>query len=80
MRKIYKRYSLADKRKYWGNKLDYLSQKKNKTKEESAQMRYAQGFYISSKNGKLTKDFNDLDLSNQIGQLNGFKAKKYNKK
>lgn len=80
MRKSYKKYSLADKRKYWGDKLDYLSQKRNRTNKESSQLRYAQGFYISSSYGKLTRNFNDLDLPNQIGQLNGFKAKKYNKK
>lgn len=36
MRKTYKRYSLAEKRKYWGSKLDNLALKRNKTKEESA--------------------------------------------
>lgn len=80
MNKKYKKYTLAEKRKYWGSQLDYLSNKKKRTKEESNKLRYAQGFYASSKNGKITRDFNELDKPNQIGQLNGFKANMYNKK
>lgn len=80
MNKKYKKYTLVEKRKYWGSQLDYLSNKKKRTKEESNKLRYAQGFYVSSKNGKITRDFNDLDKPNQIGQLNGFKANMYNKK
>lgn len=80
MNKEYKKYTLAEKRKYWGSQLDYLFSKKQRTKEESDKLRYAQGFCTSSKNGKITRDFNDLDKSNQMGQLNGFKANKYNKK
>ncbi len=72
-------YSLAEKRSYYANRLDVLSAKKSLSKSEEQKLRYAQGFLLASKNAKLSHDINKLDYSNQLGQINGFKARKNNK-
>lgn len=77
--KKYTEYTLADKRSYYANKIDFLFAKKRLSKSEKQKLRYAQGFLLVSKDAKLSHDFNKLDYSNQMGQINGFKARKNNK-
>lgn len=83
MAKQYKKYTLVQKQKYWNDKLDYLfSVKQGKngrlhTKKEQQMFLYAQGFCSASKSGRLSKKFNDMEMSQQFGQIAGFKAKSY---
>ena len=85
MKKIYKKYTLADKRKYWGDKMNKLfdiqcgKNARNRTKKEQDKFLYAQGFYVASKNGKLSNNFNELKSPQKLGQIAGFKAKYYDK-
>lgn len=85
MAKKYKKYSLAEKRRYWGGKMDYLfdiqrgKNGRKRTKQEEQMFLYAQGFYSASKTGKLSSKFNDMKTPQQFGQIAGFKAKAYDK-
>ena len=85
MSKLIKQYSFAEKRKFWGSELDRLfniqvgKNGRKRTKAEQERFEYAQGFYSSSKNGNLSKNFNDLTFPKQLGEIAGFKAKKTNK-
>lgn len=85
MTKKYKKYSFAEKRKYWGDKMNYLfdiqrsKNGRNRTKQEEQMFLYAQGFYSASKTGKLSGKFNDMEISRQFGEIAGFKAKAYDK-
>lgn len=84
MAKQYKKYTLAQKQKYWNNRLDYLfniQRGKNgrlHTDKERQEFLYAQGFCSASKSGRLSNKFNDMEMSQQFGQIAGFKAKLYN--
>lgn len=85
MAKNYKKYTLADKRKYWGDKMNKLfdikcgKNARKHTKQEENKYLYAQGFYVASKNGKLSNNFNEMKTPQQLGQIAGFKAKIYDK-
>ena len=85
MAKKYKKYSLAEKRKYWGAKMNNLfdiqvgKNGRKRTKKEEQEFLYAQGFYSASKSGKLSSKFNDMEAPQQFGQIAGFKAKAYDK-
>lgn len=85
--KKYNKYSLSEKRSYWGSVADKYfdilsgqgTPKRKLTKEEKQKIDYAQGFLLSSKRGRISTNFNELDYSSQIGQIKGFKSKKNEK-
>lgn len=81
MTKYFKKYTLAEKRKYWVNNLNLLYDVKcgkngrALTKEEQSKYLYSQGFCSSSKNGKISSKFNDMPNSYKFGEIAGVKAK-----
>ena len=85
MAKRYKKYSLAEKRKYWGDTMNNLfdiqvgKNGRKRTKQEERKFLYAQGFYSASKSGKLSSKFNDMETPQQFGQIAGFKARAYDR-
>lgn len=75
----YIKYSLSEKRKYWGDVLDNEFELKKKTNKNSNKLKYAVNFLICSKSGKLSKDFDSLDYSSQLGQIRGCESKRLDK-
>ena len=75
MTKKFKKYTFAEKRNYWKKVVDIEFEKKVKTNKTTNKFKYAIGFLISSKNGRLSSNFNNLERPEQLGQIAGFKAK-----
>ena len=58
-KKIFKKFNLQDKKKYWAKQLDIEVQKriKNGNNKPSTRQLYATGFLTSVKNGRLSSNY-----------------------
>lgn len=76
MQKKYKKYSLADKRKYWLNVFDKETRLRTNHKKFNKDRRdYAYGFILGSKSG-MSKKFNEYKSNSQkFGMIAGVKSK-----
>lgn len=80
-KKIFKQFSLQDKKKYWAKQLDVEVQKRieNGNNKPSTRQLYATGFLTSVKNGRLSQGYDKQEDANKLGQLAGLKARIKNK-